>query len=99
MTEHYLVGELSALLADLQPVSEGLLSDALCDLRREVEASPPWGLRPLAARALTLSTSICWINVESGDMTRFADTVDVAVRVREFSLNANLLPEITEVSL
>ena len=97
MTKQYLVGELSCLLADLQPVPDDLLAAALRDLRREVEAGPPWGLDPLAERAIRLTDSICWATLERGDVAQFCKAVDAAVRVQEFTLCANLLPEIMEV--
>lgn len=99
MTEQYLVGELSALLADLQPVADDRLGAALRALRREVEARPPSRLRPLAERAVTLSESICWVTMDCGDMARFCDAVDAAVRMKDFTLSANLLPEIMDVKL
>ncbi len=97
MTEQYLVDELSCLLGDLRPVADDLLAAALRDLRRDVEACPPWRLDQLAERAMRLTDSICWATLEGRDMAQFCKAVDAAVRVREFSLSANLSPEIMEV--
>jgi hypothetical protein len=92
VTEQYLIGELSALLADLQPVPDESLAAALHSLRREVEAGPPARLAPLAQQALDLTEMICWVTLERGDVALFCRDVDAAVGLREFATSANLLP-------
>lgn len=92
MTEQYIIGELSSLLADLQPAPDELLGGALRDLRREVEASPVSKLPPLAQHAITLTDRICWVTLGRGDVARFCRDVDTAVALREVAVSANLLP-------
>jgi hypothetical protein len=91
MTEQYLIGELSSLLGDLEPVP-GPFDLALRDLRREVEASPPSRLRHLVEPAVTLTSSICWAALETGDVCRFCEDVNAVIRLRDFVFSANLLP-------
>lgn len=89
MTQQYLVGELSSLLRDLEPVP-GPYCRVLRELRREVEASPPSGLRLLVQPAVALTSSICWATLATGDVRQFCDELDVAVRLRDFVNSANL---------
>jgi hypothetical protein len=93
MTVQYIVGEFSAFLGDLLPVPDEVLSGALHDLRREVEASPVARLHALAGRAISLTDAICWVTLERGDMTRFCRDVETAVALRQFTISAKLLPE------
>ncbi len=95
MTTRYIVGEFSALLGDLLPVSDEGLGGALYDLRREVEESPAWGLHILASRATRLTDVICWVTLERGDMSRFCRDVETAVALRQFTISAKLLLEST----
>lgn len=92
MTVQYIVGEFSAILGDLLPVSDEVLSRALHDLRREVEASPVARLHALAGPAISLTDAICWVTLERGDMTRFCRDVETAVALRQFTVCAKLLP-------
>jgi len=92
MTQQYLIGELSSLLADLQPVPDEGLGGAVHDLLRDVETGPVSGLPKLAEQALTLTGLICWTSLERGDVTRFCRNVDTDVELREFMASANLLP-------
>ena len=92
MTVQYIVGEFSALLGDLLPVPDEVLSAALHDLRREVEATPVARLHTLAGRAISLTGVICCLTLERGDMTRFCRDVATAVALRQFTISAKLLP-------
>jgi hypothetical protein len=92
MTQQYIVGEFSSLLAELQPAPSALLGDALHDLRRDVELGPPPVLPRLAQEAMTLSDMICWAALEQGDVSGFSRYVGAAVALREFTVSANLLP-------
>ncbi|MGH3085568.1 MAG: hypothetical protein ACRDNP_16200, partial [Gaiellaceae bacterium] len=60
MTQQYIVGELSALLAGLQPVPDAL-GEAVGNLRHEVEFGPLPMLPRLAREAMTLTDMICWV--------------------------------------
>ncbi len=92
MTQQYIVGEFSALLAGLQPVTGELLGEAVGDLRHEVEFGPLPMLPRLAREAMTLTDMICWVALEQGDMSGFRRYADAAVALREFTASANLLP-------
>ncbi len=90
MTQQYIVGEFSSLLADLQPASVELAS-AVGNLRREVEIGP-WAELPwLAQKALTLADMICWVALEQGDASGFRRYADTAAALRVFTASANLL--------
>jgi hypothetical protein len=52
MTQQYIVGEFSSLLAGLQPAPDEVLGDAVGNLRREVEFGPLPMLPRLAREAL-----------------------------------------------
>jgi hypothetical protein len=92
MTQQYLVGELSALLAGLQPTPDARLDDAVGDLRREVEFSPPRMLPRLAEKALDLTDLVCRAALEQGDADRFYRSVGTAIALRDFTVGAGLLP-------
>ena len=92
MTQQYIVGELSSLLAGLQPVPGASLSDAVHTLRHEVEFSPLPTLPRLAQEALDLTDSICHAALEQGDAEGFCRYVGIAIALREFTAGASLLP-------
>jgi hypothetical protein len=92
MTQQYIVGEFSSLLAGLQPAPSELLGNTLGNLRREVEFSPLPMLPRLAQEAMNLTDVICWVALEQGDVSSFCRYVDTAVALREFTVSANLLP-------
>jgi hypothetical protein len=90
VTQQYIVGEFSSLLADLQP-SPGRCRDAVADLRREVESSPLHELPLLAHQALSLTDVICWAALEDGNVTGFCRYAATARALGEFAENACLL--------
>jgi hypothetical protein len=90
MTQQYIVGELSVLLAGLHPVP-GELLEAVGKLRHEVESGPLLMLPRRAREAITLTDIICWVALEQGDVSGFRMHADVAVALRELTANANLL--------
>jgi hypothetical protein len=92
MTQQYIVGEFSLLLAGLQPVSDELLSEAVGKLRHEVECGPLARLPRLAREAMSLTDSICWAALERGDVSGFRRYADAAVALRELTASANLMP-------
>ena len=91
MTQQYMVGEFSLLLAELQP-APGEWPAAVDELRREVERSPVSGLSQLAPEAMDLADTICWAALEQGDVSSFCRYATTAVALRDFTDNAGLLP-------
>jgi hypothetical protein len=90
VTQQYIVGELSSLLAELQP-APGTWLAAVDDLRREVESSPLHKLPLLAHQALSLTDVICWAALEDGNVTGFCRYAKTARALGEFTENAGLL--------
>jgi hypothetical protein len=90
MTQQYMVGEFSSLLAELQPVSRDWRA-AVDELRREVEKSAVSGLPQLASEAMSLTDTICWAALEHGDTSGFYRYTTTAVALRDFTANAGLL--------
>jgi hypothetical protein len=91
MTQQYIVGQFSSLLAELQP-APGEWVGAVGYLRREVELAPLPLLPELAHEAMNLTDMICWATLEQGDVSGFCRYAKTAVALREFSDNAGLLP-------
>jgi hypothetical protein len=91
MTQQYIVGELSALLAGLRPAPDEL-GEAVSNLRHEVEFGPLPKLSVLAREAMALTDMICWVALEQGDVSGFRRYADTAAALREFTASANLLP-------
>jgi hypothetical protein len=80
VTQQYIAGELSALLAELQIAPDEWSSRVVGNLRREVETSPPTMLPELAREAANLTDVLCWDALEQGDMSgfrRYAETCGV----------------------
>ena len=91
MTQQYIVGELSALLGELQP-PPGEWLPAVNRLRGEVESSPVPQLPEFAREALQLIDTICWAALERGDVSGFYRSATIAGALRDFTDNARLLP-------
>lgn len=91
MTQHYIAGEFSSLLAELRSAPTDALADALDALRQEVEAVPVASLPRLARQAVTLTDAICWAALTQGDSNGFCRYAGTAARLHEFSDNAHLL--------
>jgi len=91
MTQQYIAGEFSSLLAELRPAPNEALTDALDTLRREVEVGPPARLPRLARKAMTLTDAICWTALAQGDASGFCRYATGAATLQEFSDNAHLL--------
>jgi hypothetical protein len=92
MTQQYLVGELSSLLAGLQPTPSASFGEAIGNLRHEVEFSPLRMLPALAQEALDLTDLVCQTALEQGDADGFCRSVGTAIALREFTVGAGLLP-------
>ena len=91
MTQQYIAGEFSSLLAELRPAPNEALTDALDELRREVEIGPLTRLPRLAQKAATLTDVICWAALEQGDTNSFCRYATGASMLHEFTANADLL--------
>jgi len=92
MTQQYIVGEFSLLLAGLQQDAGKPLGEAVGRLRHDVECSPLPLLPRLTGEAMALADTICWVALEQGNVIGFRRSVDAAVALREFADSANLLP-------
>lgn len=92
MTQQYIAGELSSLLAELQPAPSALLTRAVRDLRREIELGPLPVLPRLAHEAIALTDTMCQLALERGDASGFSGKARAAAALREFATSANLLP-------
>jgi hypothetical protein len=92
MTQHYIAGELSMLLARLQDVAgDELCARAAARLRHEAETRPLTALASVAVRALALGDDLCWDSLTRGDVASFTRQSVVGADLREFSLCAGLL--------
>jgi hypothetical protein len=92
MTQQYVVGELSAFIGDLYPISRRELAADVRGLRRRVESAPVGALRPLAAEAEAIADVTCWTSLEEGDTRAFARQATAAALLHEFAVNAKLVP-------
>jgi hypothetical protein len=94
MTQQYIAGELSELLAMLQGIAidEGSVSE-IGTLRREAETRPVWTLPRLEVRALELADGMCWASLAQGDPARFEQVAAVGAKLREFGVCSGLLPD------
>jgi hypothetical protein len=91
MTQQYIAGEFSSLLAELRPAPNESLSGALDELRREVETGPLTRLPSLAREAIVLTDAICWTALEQGDALGFRRYQTGAAVLYEFTDSAHLL--------
>jgi hypothetical protein len=92
MTQQYIVGELSLLIAGLCPVSREQLATDVRKLRCRVESAPVGALGVLAAEATNVADRTCWSSLEEGDAGAFARQARAAALLHDFAVNANLLP-------
>lgn len=92
MTQQYLAGELSVLLAEMQAtVSDRVAVRAAARLRGEAETLPLTELGMVAARALDLINAVCWESLTRGDTATFCRQAAVAAELYEFGVCAGLL--------
>src|SRR4030095_12353558 len=85
MTQQYLAGELSVLLARLQVADthQAAVRD-VAQLRREAETGPVTTLPSLVVRALALTDGLCWESLERGDPAAFTCQAAICAELREF---------------
>jgi hypothetical protein len=94
MTQQYLAGEVSLLLAQLQAVAvEPPFAREVAKLRTDAETSPPGVLTAVLIRALEATDTVCWDSLARGDMTAFNCQAATGAELREFGVCAGLLDE------
>jgi hypothetical protein len=91
MTQQYIAGQFSVLLAEMEPVP-GEWRAAVRDLRRKVEISPLSMLPRLAGEAMVLIDRVCWVALEEGDAAGFRRAAETGAALRAFTANAGLIP-------
>jgi hypothetical protein len=94
MTQQYLAGELSVLLARLQAVAtnQAAVRD-VAQLRRGAETGPVTALPSMVVRALMLTDRQCWDSLERGDTMAFTCQAAICAELRDFGICAGLLQE------
>lgn len=93
MTQQYLAGELSLLLAQVQAVTADEASArAAHALRQEAETQPIAALTSVTLRALALVDTLCWASLSHGDAAGFHRQAGLGVDLREFGVCAGWLP-------
>jgi hypothetical protein len=94
MTQHYIAGELSVRLAELQAVATTPQSEAdFVRLRREVECDSRASFGFVVRQALTLTDRLCWESLKCGDTGAFEFQASISVELREFGVCAGLIEE------
>jgi len=94
MTDQYLVGELSVLLARLQQTTTSATAASdVARLRHDAETCPPAALGSVVVHALALVDALCWDALARGDATAFAVQGRAGTDLRLFAACASLLPE------
>jgi len=94
MTQQYLTGELSVLLAEMQAtVGDRAAARSAACLRGEAETLPVIALAGLTARALNLINTACWASLASGDTAAFDRQAVVAAELYDFGVCAGLLAQ------
>jgi hypothetical protein len=94
MTQQYLAGELSMLLARLQAQAPNQTAVRdVAQLRREAETKPVTALPSLVVRALALTDRLCWDSLERGDPAAFTCQAAICAELRDFGICARLLDE------
>jgi hypothetical protein len=98
MTQQYLAGELSLLLAQLRTVAANEPSrQKIAGLRREAETMPPPALASVAVRSVVLADTMCWNSIARGDAAAFSGQAEAGAALYEFSLCAGLFGEAVSV--
>jgi hypothetical protein len=94
MTQQYIAGELSILLARLQAVTPDVsAARGVAALRREAETRPLTALTRVVAEALALDDGLCWDSLTRGDEAAFIRQARAGADLREFSVCAGLLTD------
>jgi hypothetical protein len=94
MTQHYIAGELSLLLARLQASTTGQpCTRDVARLRQEAELGPLTGLASVAVRALNLTDGLCWESLGRGDTVAFTRQAAVCAELHQLGVCAGLLED------
>lgn len=94
MTWHYIAGELSQLLGELQEVtSDEAVALEISNLRRDVEVVPYPLLVHIAAQSLALANDICRISLARGDSVSFMRQLFICNELWCFGVSAGLFTE------
>jgi hypothetical protein len=94
MTQQYLVGEMSLLLAQLRTAAfDPACAEELGALRVEAETLPLPALRSVAVRAIDLADVLCWESVTRGDAASFDRQAAVSAELYQFGVCAGFLHE------
>jgi hypothetical protein len=93
MTQQYLAGELSLLLARLQAATNQPSARAVARLRREAETWPLVALASVVVRALALTDTLCWDSLQRGDAAAFTRQAALCAELRDFGICAGWLEE------
>ncbi|HEU4425630.1 MAG TPA: hypothetical protein VFR67_24105 [Pilimelia sp.] len=92
MTQRYIAGELSVLLAGLQAAAtDEVAAREVARLRRAAETLPLSALSDVEIRALEVADGLCWVCLARGDPTGFDRLAVLGARLREFGLCSGLL--------
>ena len=94
MTQQYLAGELSVLLARLQAAatSQAAVREVAL-LRRRAESGPVTGLPVVVVQALALADTLCWDSLEQGAGAAFTCQAAISAELRDFCVCAGLLED------
>ena len=94
MTQHYLAGELSLHLEQLQAATtDNTAATRFARLRHEAETAPLTELTGVAAHALELADCMCWESLTHADAAAFVTQAAASADLWEFSICAGLLHE------
>jgi hypothetical protein len=94
MTQQYLAGELSVLLAQLHDAAgDQAHAGEIARLRLWAENAPLAALPCVAAHALELTDAVCWESLSVADITAFVRQAAIGSQLREFGICSCLLPE------
>jgi hypothetical protein len=94
MTQQYLAGELSVLLAEVSAVATTQASvDAAVHLRHLAETVPVTALPFVVVRALELIDDLCWGSLQRGDVAAFTHQAALGAELHDFGVCACLLSE------
>lgn len=91
VTQQYLVGEVSMLLARIEAAMPGDHARDVARLRQDAETHPPTELRWIALRALRVVEDECWDAIDHGDTAAFARQADLAAELHDFGMCAGFL--------
>lgn len=91
MTWHYIAGELSLLLGELQEVArDETIVREISDLRKEAETVSFTALANIAAESLALANDMCELSLAVGDSRGFTRQLSICNELWCFGVSAGL---------